>query len=93
LCGSTNGAAEEHCFCFLNQCRYVTAAFSDLIYSCAIAAFLALLCAAVQSALASSIVAGRFTTEGNSPTYCSGHVPKACKPVAAKRLDPHGAML
>ena len=44
-------------------------------------------------ALASSIVAGRFTTEGNSLMHCSGYVPEAYKQVAAARLDPHGGLL
>ena len=43
--------------------------------------------------LASSIVAGRFTTEGNSGTQRSAYVPKAYKQVAAARLDPHGPAL
>ena len=36
----------------------------------------------------SGSIAGRFTTEGNSPAHGSGHVPEACKPVTSARREP-----
>ena len=42
-------------------------------------------CAACLCSLAS--IAGRFTTEGNSPTHCSGHVQEAYGETRTSLLD------
>ena len=41
----------------------------------------------VQPASALASIAGRFTTEGNSPTHCSGHVQEAYGETRTSLLD------
>ena len=66
-------------------CTYTRSGRAQLALSWRDCSAFALLCSLLCS-LAS--IAGRFTTEGNSPAHGSGHVPEACKPVTSARREP-----